>query len=108
MYIGSLQQAAGTAIRLRLPARDISLCRERPGQTSILNILEAQVADVEGGRGSRVLVRLKVGEQYLLARVTRKSLDELALAKGDTVFAQIKSVALLTDTATQGEAHTDD
>ena len=60
--------------------------------------MRAQIVDVEPGQRSRVLVRLQVGEQFLLARVTRKSLDELSLATGDTVYAQVKSVALLSDT----------
>ena len=44
-----------------------------------------------------MLVRLSVGAQHLLARVTRKSLDHLALRPGDAVYAQIKSVALLSE-----------
>ena len=97
MYVSQLPDPAGTAIRLRLPARDISLCRVRPEQTSILNILEGTITDIEAGEASRVLVRIRVGEQFLLARVTRKSLDELSLAVGDSVYAQVKSVALLSD-----------
>ena len=104
MYVGSLPEPTGTPIRLRLPARDISLCRIQPEQTSILNIFKTRIADIEAGQRSRVLVRLKIGNQYLLvgdqfllARVTRKSMDELSLAVGDTVYAQVKSVALLSD-----------
>ena len=88
----------GTILRVRLPARDISLCRERPEQTSILNILKARIAEIEPGTGSRVLIRLAVGEQFLLARVTRKSVDSLSLKPGDELYAQVKSVALLNDT----------
>jgi molybdate transport system ATP-binding protein len=98
MYVNQLPEAPGTATRLRLPARDISLCRLRPEQTSILNVLEGTITDIEAGQASRVLVRIRIGEQFLLARVTRKSLDELSLAVGEQVFAQVKSVALLSDT----------
>lgn len=108
LYVASLPEPAGTDMRLRLPARDISLCRIRPEQTSILNILEAEIADVEPGQRSRVLVRLKIGNQYLLARVTRKSLDELALVKGDRVYAQVKSVALLSETAERSRTDPDE
>lgn len=41
------------------------------------------------------LVRLDVGGTVLLARITRRSLNALALAPGQHVFAQIKSVALI-------------
>ena len=88
----------GTPMRLRLPARDISLCRAKPDQTSILNVLSARIDAIEGGQRSQLLVRLRVGDQHLLARVTRKSLDRLAVKVGDAVYAQVKSVALLSDT----------
>jgi molybdate transport system ATP-binding protein len=97
MYVNATDQPAGAGIRLRLPARDVSLCKVKPEQTSILNVLRVQVDAIEARLDSRVLVRLRIGSQYLLARVTRKSLDALALEPGDAVYAQVKSVALLSD-----------
>jgi molybdate transport system ATP-binding protein len=41
---------------------------------------------------------LALGDQYLLARITQKSVQQLQLKVGDKVFAQIKSVALLSQT----------
>ena len=102
LYVSSVNKAEGTNMRLRVPARDVSLCRSRPEDTSILNILRARVDSIEEGQGSQLLVRLKIGRQYLLARVTRKSLDGLALAPGDAIYAQVKSVALLSDTRVAG------
>ena len=98
LWVNQLDAEPGASLRLRLPARDVSLCRARPEQTSILNILEVRVAEIETRGGSRVMVRLSLGEQFLLARVTRKSVDALALAAGEAVFAQVKSAALLNDT----------
>ncbi len=97
LWVNQLAQPAGTPLRLRLPARDISLCREHPQHTSILNLLPARVTDIETSGASRVLVRLAVGEQFLLARITRKSVDALALTVGESLYAQVKSVALLND-----------
>jgi len=97
LWVSQLDLPTGSPLRLRLPARDISLCRERPEQTSILNLLQAQVAGIEASKGSRVLVQLTVGQQRLLARITRKSLDALELTVGDEIVAQVKSVALLSD-----------
>ncbi len=97
LWVNQLAMPAGTPLRLRLPARDISLCRERPQHTSILNLLATRVTDIESSGASRVLVRLAVGEQFLLARITRKSVDALALRVGESLYAQVKSVALLND-----------
>ena len=41
------------------------------------------------------MLRLALGSQHLLARITRKSAHHLQLKVGDAVFAQVKSAALL-------------
>jgi molybdate transport system ATP-binding protein len=97
LFVNHLSQDIGASCRLRIPARDISICRHRPPDSSILNILPVTLTEIEQTRDTRVLIRLALGEQYLLARITRKSLIELNLQTGDTVYAQIKSVALLTE-----------
>ena len=95
MFLSRVSAPVGSHVRLRVPARDVSLCLEPPARTSILNILRADIDSIEESTEPRVLVRLRLGSQYLLARITRKSLDRLALAPGMPVYAQIKSVALL-------------
>jgi molybdate transport system ATP-binding protein len=84
----------GDRVRARVLARDVSLARERPMQTSILNLLPAVVRSLQPGPHT-VLVELTVGRQPLLARITRKSADGLALQVGDRVIAQVKGVALM-------------
>ncbi|MCZ6830152.1 MAG: molybdenum ABC transporter ATP-binding protein [Gammaproteobacteria bacterium] len=93
--VTTVDAAPGTRMRLRIPARDISLCLNRPEQTSILNVLSARIVEIEATGSSKLLVRLQLGEQYLLARLTRKSIAALRLTPGQQVFAQIKTVALL-------------
>lgn len=104
MLVNQLEQSPGTHCRLRVPARDISICRQRARDTSILNILSVEVREIEETASTRVLLRLALGEQFLLARITRKSLAELQLQIGDRVFAQIKSVALLSETMEMSES----
>ena len=97
VYVNHLDQPIGSRRRLRIPARDVSICRQRPGDSSILNILPVIIEEVEDCTDARLLLRLALGEQHLLARITRKSAQVLDLAAGDQVFAQIKSVALLSE-----------
>ena len=87
--------APGQLRRLRIPARDVSVCRQRPTDSSILNILPVTLSDVLEEGPSRVLLRLALGSQFLLARITRKSAAHLQLQVGDRLYAQIKSAALL-------------
>ena len=82
------------ALRLRIAANDVSICRERPSETTILNVLHATVENVRADDSATVIVRLGLGNQNLLARVTRRSAKRLELKEGDRVFAQVKSVTV--------------
>jgi molybdate transport system ATP-binding protein len=84
----------GAALRLRVRASDVSLCRSRPEKSTILNILPAVVEAIQPGSGASQLLRLALGNERIVARVTRRSIRELSLQAGDEVFAQIKSVAV--------------
>lgn len=86
----------GNLYRLRVAARDVSLTLSKPEGTSILNILPARVEQFESFGDGQAVVRLSIEEVGLLAHVTRKSLKNLGLAPGSEVFAQVKSVAVLT------------
>ncbi|HEX5394535.1 MAG TPA: TOBE domain-containing protein, partial [Rhodocyclaceae bacterium] len=88
----------GTPTRLRILARDVSIASggEAEGQSSILNRLRAKVTAVgDADHPAQMIVRLEASGVPLLARITRRSCDQLGLAVGMAVWAQIKSVALL-------------
>ena len=85
-----------TDVRIRIVAKDVSLCLDRPLRTSILNILETTIVDIKENPGKgQCMIKLAVGNQHLLARISIYSLKQLALSIGDSVFAQIKAVALV-------------
>lgn len=85
----------GSKVRLRVIARDVSITLEHQTGTSILNIFPAVVDDISPEGKSQMTVRLMVGGVPMLARVTRKSAAVLELEVGKCVFAQAKTVALL-------------
>ena len=88
----------GHRLRLRVLARDVSLSLVAQPGSSIANQIPAVVeAIADDAHPSQVLVRLRTrdGASALLARVTRRSAQALALAPGLTVWAMVKSVALL-------------
>ena len=88
----------GHRIRLRVLARDVSLSLVAQPESSIVNQIPATVeAIADDSHPSQVLVRLRTqgGGIALLARVTRRSAQALALEPGKPVWAMVKSVALL-------------
>jgi len=104
--------ATGTAVRVRVLARDVSLTRAPQADSSIGNqvpgVVEA-LADDEHPALALVRVRLGSGTgtgtgsgrsaapsgEPLLARVTRRSAQALNLVPGVAVWVQVKTVALM-------------
>ncbi len=86
----------GQPLRLRVLARDVSLTLAQPQGTSIQNQLPCQVdAVAPDAHPSQVLVRLRCGESFVLARLTARAAHELQLVPGLAVWAQLKSVAIV-------------
>ena len=89
-------ESAGSHIRVRIEARDVSLARKPAELTSISNILPARVLELRPDRDlSQMLVKLQLGTDALLARVTRRSIVQLDIAPGTNLYVQIKSAALM-------------
>ncbi|WP_198263826.1 molybdenum ABC transporter ATP-binding protein [sulfur-oxidizing endosymbiont of Gigantopelta aegis] len=82
-------------VRLRVMARDVSLTLAHQSDTSILNIFPAIIENMESEGTSQIMLRLLIKDTPLLARITLKSAALLDLKPGKQVFAQVKSVALL-------------
>jgi molybdate transport system ATP-binding protein len=86
----------GKAVRIRILARDVSLAISEPTNTSIQNQLRGSIQSITpDAHPSQVMVVLKCGADEVLARVTKRAVDELSLQVGQSVWAQVKSVALV-------------
>lgn len=88
----------GRRIRVRVLARDVSLARQRQEETSVLNLLRGRVDAIEDEDHpglALVRVRVRVGESPLLARLTKRSASALGIVRGQEVWVQVKSVALM-------------
>ena len=100
LWMGEVAARTGECVRVRVLARDVSVTRQRPGETSILNVLPVVLESIHRER-TTALLRLRVndgtstGGWTLLARITSKSLDALQLQPGEALRAQIKGVALM-------------
>jgi molybdate transport system ATP-binding protein len=98
LWLPNVSAQVGARIQIQIAARDVSLALAAPGDISILNRLQGTVIDVrDSHHPAQALVRLKLPDAFLLARVTRKSVAALHLKPGDAVWALVKSVALLDD-----------
>ncbi|WP_339456038.1 molybdenum ABC transporter ATP-binding protein [Pseudomonas sp. EA_65y_Pfl1_P120] len=96
MRVAHAPLAVGKALRIKVQARDVSLSLQAEEHSSILNRLPVTVTqEIPADNSAHVLVRLDAGGTPLLARITRFSRDQLQLHPGQTLWAQIKAVAVL-------------
>jgi molybdate transport system ATP-binding protein len=86
----------GSRVRLRILARDVSLARGPLSGSSIGNQMQGIVeAIADDAHPALALVRVRVGDAPLVARLTRRSAQGIGLTVGQPVWAQVKTVALM-------------
>lgn len=90
----------GGRVRLRVLARDVSLVLEKPERTSIRNVLRVRIAEfVPAERPDdpylHVVLEEETGGRRMLARLLAHSVEELGLARGMTLWAQVKSAGVV-------------
>lgn len=94
LTVPRLDAPVGTALRVRIRARDVILAAAAPIGISALNVLEGRVEALVPIEEGALEVQLRLGRDHLLARVTRRSGEALGLVPGRQVFAVIKTVAI--------------
>lgn len=88
--------SVGETVRVRILARDVSLSLTEHDDTSIINILPAEVLELNtDDHAGLTLVRLKLDTTIIVARVSSRSATKLQIAPGKKFWAQIKSVAIV-------------
>lgn len=84
--------AIGSALRLRIRARDVAIATSKPEGISIRNVVSGTIADISVEDGPFAEIVVAIGNQKIRARLTRHSVDALDLTIGKPVYALFKSV----------------
>jgi len=82
-------------IRIRVYAKDVSITLQASTNTSILNIIPVVISEISEVTNGQAILKLNCDNHLLLSRITAKSIQQLGLTVGQSVFAQIKGIALL-------------
>ena len=91
---------AGTAINLRIRARDVALARNRVDGISILNQFQGRITEIASGEGPYADVLVDIGVP-VWARISRHSLKDLGLSVGQRAWCLVKAVSFDTDPGKQ-------
>ncbi|MEH6647527.1 molybdenum ABC transporter ATP-binding protein [Sulfitobacter sp.] len=94
IWLPRIDAPVGARVRVRILAHEVILARERPTGLSAQNILPAIVSDIRPGDGPGVMVQLAMGEDQILARVTRRAVQALALEVGNEVHVILKAMSV--------------
>lgn len=82
-------------VDIKVESKDVIIATSRIISSSLQNCLQVTIFAIETLSKSSVLLTLRIGNQKLLAKITRKSLHELDLQVDQTVFAYIKALSIL-------------
>jgi molybdate transport system ATP-binding protein len=93
LTVPRIHRPTGTALRIRLRARDVTLSLTEPKDASTLNILRGEVRELAASEGAFVDVLVDAGVP-IWSRITRLSVDRLALAPGTPVYVIVKAGAI--------------
>jgi molybdate transport system ATP-binding protein len=105
LLLPALDLPPRSGLRVRVRARDVVIAVQPPVGLSTLNALPGRVEAIAADGGPIAEIRLLCGQAPLVARVTRRSVDQLGLVPGRHVWALIKSVSF--DRRTSGAAATE-
>lgn len=96
LWVPAPEKSIKNSIRVRILAKDVTLTISEENNTSALNHIRVEVVEIIPESHSAMnLVRLRSGQEYLIARVTRRSCNQLAIAPGCLCYALIKSVSII-------------
>jgi molybdate transport system ATP-binding protein len=94
IWVSRIEAPQKTPLRIRIQSSDVSLTLQPPLNSTIRNVLPAQVSELIEVDNQQVEVKLRIGASELWARITPWARDELAIKPGMWLFAQIKSVSI--------------
>lgn len=94
LWLPRINGDVGASVRVRIMAHDVILSRHAPEGLSALNALPCAVDSITPGDGPGAMVRLLVGDEVLLARITQRSVAALNFVPGDRCYAILKSMAV--------------
>jgi molybdate transport system ATP-binding protein len=104
LFVPRVDLAADAQVRVRFPARDVSIALSDPVDSSITNRLPGRIVAMHEVDQTYSDVIVDVGGVRLRARIMRASVARLKLSVGQSVWALIKSVAF--DSRSVGGART--
>ena len=82
-------------LQIKVAGRDLVIATAPIAHSSLSNCLATRLLEAREVRPGQTLLQLALGQQILLARITSRSAQRLALVPGQRLYAYIKAVSLV-------------
>jgi len=86
--------AVGASVRVQLLARDVILATQPPHSLSVRNSIEGRIIEIADDEDGAKLVRVDIGGDIVLARITTEAVEALGLQSGSAVWVLIKAISM--------------
>ena len=93
LFVSLQKVAVGARVRVQLLARDIILATQKPQGLSVRNELQGVIAELAPDDHDGVLVKVDIGGEIILSRVTLDAATALNVQPGTPVWALVKAVS---------------
>lgn len=97
LFLPGIASPPGTRLRVRIIAHEVILSKLRPEGLSAQNIIAGRIAQIVEGKGPAVTVHITIGEDEILARITRRAAEQMGLQPGEPIHAILKSMTVARD-----------
>lgn len=97
LFLPGIASPPGTRLRVRIIAHEVILSKLRPEGLSAQNIIAGRIAQIVEGKGPAVTVHITIGEDEILARITRRAAEQMGLQPGEPIHAILKSMSVARD-----------
>ncbi|OOF80506.1 molybdenum ABC transporter ATP-binding protein ModC [Rodentibacter caecimuris] len=94
LWINQVNAEVGELVRICIYSSDVSIALQKSQQTSIRNILQGQIAQIDT-QDSRVDIALLVEGHKIWASISKWAQNELRFTVGMNVYVQIKAVSVV-------------
>ena len=94
VFVPQVEAVPGTRLNVQIMAHEVILSRTRPEGLSAQTMLKGRVTRIVPGDGPGVMVHVAMGEDEILARITRRAAAQMDLQPGQTVHAILKSMSV--------------
>ncbi|WP_232772479.1 molybdenum ABC transporter ATP-binding protein [Psychromonas sp. Urea-02u-13] len=95
IYLAMDKPVEQEILQIKVESKDVIIATQQFPHSSLQNCFTSEVEQIEQISASHILLTLNLGKQKLLAKITAKSLQQLQLKVGQSVYSYIKAVSII-------------